>query len=177
MSPFAPEFEGELTLDAFPDDFRERIQRRVETGLLFAGNRSRADYRIVASDGNSVTIHAHGLASVYNIGLNEVTLTRQGANGLRYHVSYWGWTQAAVAHGLILTILFVVLYLVIPQFRRDVAAYSYGFAMLWSIVGVMGLLWPWLLSALHKGPARRALIRILNETLAGTPPMKPFGRG
>ena len=169
MSPFVPEFEGEITLDPVPEDFVARLARRVEAGFLSPGMRSRADYRVASSDRDSITIRAHGFLTIYNVGLNEIVLTRQGAGTLCYRVTFWGWTRTAVVHGLLLGAIFVALYVFVPQMRRDVASYSHGFALLWSIVGFLCVLWPWLLAAMHRGPARQALLRILRETLADRP--------
>ena len=104
---FTPEFQGQITLEDLPDDFVQRLERRIETGLLVAGQRSRADYRVLSSDRDGITFGAKGFLTTYNVGLNRVTVRRIGANQLDYQVSYWGWTGYAVAHGVSMGVLFV----------------------------------------------------------------------
>ena len=164
---FVPEFHGQITLEHLPDDFVQRLERRVESGLLVPGQRARAHYRVLSSDHDEVTFAAEGFLTQYNIGLNRVTIRRAGANQLEYQVSYWGWTGYTVAHGTMMGILFVALYAFWPEMRREIAMYAYGATLFWSLVGFFCLLWPWLLTAFHKGPARQALERILRETMAG----------
>ena len=166
MGLFRPRFEGQITLDRVPEDMTARIQRRVEAGLLMPGQRGpRTDYRVESMDSQAITFAAHGLLTTYNVGLNEVTVRHGGPNQVHYQVSYWGWTLLAVAQGAVLGVLFLALYLFVPQMRRDVHSYSFGPLLFWSIVSFFCLAWPWILSSLHRGPAERALQRILRETL------------
>ena len=160
-----PEFEGDLSLRAIPDDFVERVRRRVEGGLLQPGNRVRADYRVRSSDRDSIAFGAEGFATAYAIGLNEVRLRRVGRDQVHYQVSFWRWTWAAVVHGALMGVVLTAMYLVMPSVRRDVGLYPAGPAIFWCMVGFWGLLWPWILAAGHRGHAERALRRVLSETL------------
>lgn len=169
MGWLVPQFEGHLTLDPLPEDFATRIQRRVESGLLAPGRRDRADYEITSKDRNGLTFVARGLPTTYNVGLNEVTVGRSGANRIRYQVSYWGWTRIAVAHGFLLAAALVAAFALYPPIRRDVAEYRYGPPLYWGMAAFWSLLWPWMLSAFHKPHAERALRRILGETLGARP--------
>jgi hypothetical protein len=164
---FRPEFQGQIALEQLPDDFVQRLERRVRTGLLLPGHRARANYRVESSDRNEITFAAKGFLAQYNIGLNRVTVRRAGAHQLDYQVSFWRWTGYAVAHGAILGVLFVALYAFVPEMRRNIAAYPHGATLFWSLIGFFCLLWPWLLTAIHRGAARLALERILRETMAG----------
>jgi hypothetical protein len=143
MSWLLPQFEGHLTLDPLPDDFAARIQRRVESGLLAPGRRDRADY--------------------------EITVDRSGVNRIRYQVSFWGWTRIAVAHGLLLGAVLAAAFALYPPVRRDIALYPHGLLILFGMAAFWCLIWPWLLGALHKPHAERALRRILGEALSGAP--------
>jgi hypothetical protein len=164
---FRPEFEGELALPSIPDDFTARIQHRLEAGLLMAGYRGpRTNYRVEAMDRHSITFASSGFLTHYNVGLNRVSVTRPGPGRLAYKVSYWKWTLLGVAHGAILTLVFVALYALMPGMRRDIDAYRYGPALFWSMVASWCLVWPWLLSAIHRKYVERALQRILRETLS-----------
>ncbi len=170
MGLFDPRFSGEITFDRVPDDLTARIQRRLEQGLLVAGHRGpRTDYRVRFMDAQTITFAAHGFLTTYNVGLNEVTVWRTGSNQVRYEVSYWGWTLLAVAHGALLGLAFLALYLFVPAVQRDVAAYRNGPLFFWGIVTFFCVVWPWLLSAFHRPFAERALQRILHETLSAPP--------
>ena len=162
-----PEFEGDLALGTVPDDFVERIRRRVESGLLQPGSRTRADYRVRSSDRDSIVFGAEGFSTAYAIGLNEVRLSRVGRDQVHYQVSYWRWTRAAVAHSALIGLVLAALYASLPGVRRDVSLYPAGKVIFWSMVGFWGLVWPWLLAAWHRGFAERALRRVLSETLGG----------
>ena len=118
MGPFLPVFDGELTLDPLPEDFATLIQRRVETGLLAPGHRERADYQVTTKDRSGLTFVSRGLPTTYNVGLNEVTVARSGANRIRYQVSYWGWTRTAAAHGLLLGAVLAGAFALYPPLRR-----------------------------------------------------------
>lgn len=167
MALFHPRFDGELTLDRVPEDMTDRIRRRVEEGLLVPGRRGpRADYRVESADSDAITFAAHGFLTVYSIGLNDVTVRRSGADRVRYEVSYWRWTLLALAHGVAMGLIFLALYLLVPGVRDDVTARPSGPVFFWSLVTLFCLAWPWILSALHCGPAERALRRILRETLS-----------
>jgi len=169
MGLFVPVFEGHLTVDPLPEDFATLIQRRVESGLLAPGRRDRADYEVTSKDRSGLTFVARGLLTTYNVGLNDVTVGRSGANRICYHVSFWGWTRIALVHGLLLGAVLAAAFALYPPMRRDVAGYPYGAWLFWGMAAFWSLIWPWLLSAIHKPHAEGALRRILSETLGGAP--------
>lgn len=160
-----PEFQGQITLDRVPDDFVERLQHRVETGLLVPGNRRRANYKVLSSGRDEITFGAEGFATAYAIGLNRVTVRRAGASQLDYQVSYWDWTKYATSHGILLGFLFWVVFELAPGMRQQVSAQAFGPALFWGLVAFFSLAWPWLLTALHQNAARQALEQILRETM------------
>jgi hypothetical protein len=162
-----PEFQGQIALEHLPDDFARRLEQRVESGLLVPGRRSRAHYRVLSTDHDEITFAAEGFLTQYSIGLNRVTIRRAGANQLDYEVSFWGWTGYAVAHGAIMGVLFVGVYVFFPRMRQDMGSYAHGATLYWSLIGLFCLIWPWLLTAFHKRAARSALERIVRETMAG----------
>lgn len=166
---FTPEFQGQMAFQHLPDDFVERLEQRVEGGLFVPGRRSRAEYRVLSSGSDEIEFAAEGFLTQYNVGLNHVVVRRCGANQLEYHVSFWGWTRYAVAHGTALGLLFVTIFALMPDMRRQIVDYPRGAALFWSLVAFFSLAWPWLLTALHRGAARQALERILREALAGPP--------
>jgi hypothetical protein len=168
MNPFVPQFEGELELARVPDDFVARIKHRVEEGLLIPGSRSRADYQVRYDGPDAIRFGAEGFLTAYNIGLNEVSVERAGPNTLRYRVSFWRWTLAAVSHGAILGLVFLMCYALLPSVQRDIHVYRQGPAFFWGISTFFCLAWPWIMTAIHRKAAEAVLRRILTETL--TPP-------
>ncbi len=169
MDWLLPRFEGRLTIQPLPEDFALLIGRRVESGLLAPGHRARADYEITSRNRSGITFVARGLPTAFNIGLNEVTVDRGGANEIRYEVSYWGWTRIALVHGLLLGAVLAAAFALDPAIRRDVADVRHGMPLFFGMAAFWSLIWPWLLSALHKPHAERALRRVLGETLGALP--------
>ncbi len=165
MNPFIPEFEGELRLARIPEDFVARIRKRIEDGLFVPGRRSRADYVVRTSGLDEIAFGAKGLLTAYNLGLNEVSIRRAGPDGLRYRVVYWRWTWTAVAHGALIGLVFVLVFFASSEMRREVASYSFGAHLFWGLVVFFCVLWPWILSAMHRRFAENALQRILREVL------------
>jgi hypothetical protein len=166
MSFLKPEFEGEIAFDPLPPDFIERIERRVEAGLLVPGHRARAEYRITAKSRDGIAFSAGGFATAYAIGLNEVTILRGGMHGLRYRVSFWRWMRAAALHGALLGVAIAVAYLLLPPMQRSVAESP---ALFWSFLGFWSLVFPWMLGAVHRRFAERALVNVLRDTLGPAP--------
>jgi hypothetical protein len=165
VGPFVPEFEGEMTFESLPDDFVDRIRQRIETGLLCPGMRSRADYRATSSDRDAIRFEAHGFLTAYNVGLNDVTLRRSGRSQVHYHVTYWRWTWYAVANSLLPAITLALANAFFPAVRPAFSNAPGGLPSLLAILAFFSLVWPWLLTALHRRFAEQALQRILRETL------------
>lgn len=166
MGLLTPEFAGQVTVDRLPDDFVSRIRKRVEDGLLSPGRRTRADYRVHSVGRDEIRFGAAGLPTAYNVGLNEVTVVRSRPDRVRYRVSYRRWARTAVLHGALLGLVFLIGFSAMPALRRDVDSYPHGRLLFWAIVGFFSLAWPWLLVAMHRPAAERALQRILRETLS-----------
>ena len=160
---FRPEISGEFTTERAAPDLLARLERRVNTGLLVPGQRSRANYRVCASSRDSLEFEAVGFLTAWNIGLNHVRLVRIGPTTTSFRVQFDRWTRYCVIHGALLATLFAVVYGLSPGLRANVAS-SPGRALLfWGMIGFWGFAWPWLLTALHRPFARMALERILRE--------------
>ena len=165
MGPFVPEFEGEMTFESLPEDFVDRLRQRIETGLLSPGLRTRADYRVTSSDRDAIRFEAHGFLTAYNVGLNDVTVRRSGRSQVHYHVTYWRWTWYAVANSLLPAFCLALANAFLPAVRSAFADVPGGLPSLLGILGFFSLMWPWVLTALHRRFAEQALQRILRETL------------
>ena len=167
MNPFVPEFDGSLELVQIPNDFVARIRKRVGEGFLVQGHRSRRTvYSIRSETSDEITLAAGNLLTAYNVGLNNIRVSRAGPTTLRYHVSFWRWTWHAVAHGALLGSVFLICLAAIPEMRREIAAYSFGPPMFAGLLVFFSLLWPWILTAVHRSAAEKTLLRILREVVA-----------
>ena len=166
MNPFIPEFEGDLELARIPDDFVARVRKRVEAGLFLPGSRSRANYSVRSAGRDDITFRADDLLTAYNVGLNDVSVRRRGPSALHYHAKYWRWTWSAVAHGAILGLILVLCATTIPDMRQQIDSYPFGLFLFLGIGVFFSLLWPWLLTALHRKFAEKALRRILSEVMS-----------
>ena len=80
MGLFNAQFEGRVQLESVPEDFSERMARRVASGLLAAGNRARANYAVRLVESDTVSFGAEDALTAFNIGLNEVALRRLDKN-------------------------------------------------------------------------------------------------
>jgi hypothetical protein len=166
MNPFIPEFEGDLELTRVPDDFVARVRRRVETGLFQPGSRRRANYSVRSAGRDYITFGADDFLTAYNVGLNDVSVRRRGINSVHYEAKYWRWTWTAVTHAGILGLILVLLALTIPEMQRQIHAAPFGPYFFGGIVVFFCVLWPWILTGLHRHFADQALRRILTETMA-----------
>lgn len=167
---FTPEFRGRFECRTEPRVFLERVAERVRDGFLVRGSQVRASYEVAQRDAGSLHVRSTDFWSDYNIGLNDVRLSAE-SGGVAYEVTYWRWTRGAVVHAAILAATLAVFYF-LPSETWGIAAQIrqqppdrrvWALAIFWGSIGFWGLLWPWLLARLHRGPAERALRRILRE--------------
>ena len=165
MNPFLPEFEGELRIPKIPDDFVARIRKRVEEGLLMPGSRRRANYSVRSTGRDDIAFGADDFLTAYNVGLNNVIVRRRGSNAVLYHATYWRWTWGAVIHGAILGAVLITCGFTVPDVRRQIDSYPFGLYFFLSITLFFSLLWPWILTAMHRKYAERALVRILSDVI------------
>jgi hypothetical protein len=178
MGPFLPAFQGRFTPGTDGRAFLARVARRVEAGFLSGGPHFRSRYSVVSQAADRLVFRSEGFWSDYNVGLNDVTLRLAADGAVEYEVSFWRWLRIGVIHGGSLGALLVTLYLLplpepwsIPgQLSRQLPAQpASAHAIFWGSIAWWCLLWPWVLAALHRGPARRCLERILAEVDASGP--------
>ena len=166
MNPFVPEFEGELKNQRVPDDFVARVRKRVKVGLLQPGNRRRANYSVRSTGRDDIAFGADDFLTAYNVGLNDVIVRRRGSHAVLYHAKYWRWTWSAVIHGAILGSILILCAFAIPDMRRQIDSYPFGLSLFLGISLFFSLLWPWILTAMHRRFAEKALRRILSEVIS-----------
>lgn len=176
LGVFHPSFEGVWRTDNLAEDFARRLAARVRSGLLPLAKRRRNQYEIVSESDESVRFRSTTRLTGANIGWNDVDLRIDRRSGeVRYHVAYWAWTRFCVGLGLLLAALFG-LAVVLPVLtgwhlfdesfypeKGDVVNFALPMMVFWCFV------WPWVLVALHKRPARRGFENLLAEVNSSAP--------
>lgn len=166
MGAFSPAYGGVMDLTSVPDDFTERMARRVETGLLVPGSRRRADYVVRRQTPDAISFGADGLLTAYAFGLNEVELRREGSSRIKYQGSFVLWARLAVVQGMVVAAAILVLALAVPAARDQVVVTPGGWPALIAIAAFFGLAWPWLLIAFHRRVVAQSLERIVRQVAA-----------
>jgi len=163
---FRPAFEGAVEVERVPEDFFARVERRVAEGLLVPGHRARARYHSHPLAGGGLVIEAQDFLTAYNVGLNHVELRRTGPGTIAYRVRFDRWHRISMVFGMLFGLV-MALATLIPSVQRALLAYRFGLHFFWLNLFFWAWIWPWLLTALHRPFARRALERILREELHG----------
>jgi len=166
MGWFSPAYNGTIEMQDVPNDFTDRIQRRVESGLLVPGSRSRANYVVCEKSPNRIRFMADDFLTAYNVGLNSVVLQRDSPTTVTYHGQFWRWAIYAVVQALVIATVVLLAVLAVPGARDQVSSYRGGWIYLGVLLAFFGLAWPWILVALHRRFAARALERIVRQTVA-----------
>ena len=140
------------------------MARRIETGLLTPDSRARANYVIRSRSADAVSFSANDFWTAFNVGLNDVELSRADGNRVAYHGSFRRWAAYAAIQGIAVTgaILIVVLLFA----RTEVESYGvWGWPLLIVLLFLFGIVWPRVLVVFHRRFASRALERIIRETI------------
>jgi hypothetical protein len=166
---FHPSSSGVYVPSSLNPDFIGRLSRRVSDGLFPLAPSRRNRYEIIEETEDVLRFRARTLLTALYVGLNNVRVEVDRAKGeVRYHVRYWTWAKFNVflclAIGLVLAVLlgtplFGVYLLPSDHYPPNEAIIAYALPM----TAFWGLLWPWFLVALHKGPVARCLKMILEQ--------------
>jgi hypothetical protein len=141
--------------------------RRIETGLLSPGSRRRANYVVRSKSSDAVSFSANDFWTAFNIGMNDVELRRADGNRIAYHGSFSRWAAYAAIQGLAVAGVILIVVLLWPGERAEVARYGvWGWPLLIILLAFFGLVWPRLLVVMHRHFAARALERIVREAMA-----------
>lgn len=175
LGPFQPSFEGLWKPERLADNFARRLAARVRSGLLPAAKRWRNRYEVSSETDESVRFRSTTLLTSANVGWNDVDLWIDRQQGeVRYRVAYWAWARFCFLLGLVLGAAFALLVVVpvltgwylFPESYYPSKAEVLTFAL--PMMGFWCVLWPWILVAIHKGQARRAFVRLLDEVNSPT---------
>lgn len=152
--------------------FLARLADRVEAGLLMGRPHFRSRYSVVTRSADELVIRSDGFWTDFNVGLNDITMRLATDGSIEYEVTFWRWLRGGIILcGVLGLVLVACNVLPLPEpwsiaaelRRRPPSEQPFYNAFFWGSVVWWGLLWPWVLAALHRGPANGCLRRILGE--------------
>lgn len=174
FAAFHPSFRGVYRPEVLADDFVHRLAARIESGLFPMASAGRNRYTITERMQTGLRFRSVGLATGINIGLNDVSIRLDDrAAEVAYEVSYWTWAKyslylcggiaGVLGLALLATLLGVPMFHGYPDLPTNVMLLVFvPMILFW------GVLWPWILVALHKRPAAKCLTRIFDEVNAAS---------
>ncbi len=172
MKTFSPTFEGELNIPDLCDDFIEQMAERVRAGLLVRGYRDRANYRVIDKDENSIRFVADDFWTATNIGLNDVEIATTGPRKIRYRVLFWTWTKFALGLCGAIALVGLIAFSAGLWLVDDMPGASWiSLPIVVAGMLVLVMVWPWVLTRMHKRPAAACLERIIKEEIGLQPPL------
>jgi hypothetical protein len=167
----APQAEGTIPIRSSATHFLAAFRRRVTAGLLSGRPQPRSNYVVADGASDRLRIRAADWWTAFNAGLNELELQPQPGL-VHYQVQYWRWAGFALGVGAILGLIGISLLLTVDV-RSYIATHATSrvpglsidrsVAIAWAMVLFWGFVWPWILIALHKGPLRRLIARLIAE--------------
>ena len=164
---FASAYEGSIEFDPLPTDWASRMARRIETGLFTPGSRRRANYVVRSKSSDAVSFSADDFWTALSVGLNDVELRRADGNRVAYQGSFRRWATYAAIQGLAVVGAVLLVVLLLPGARDEVARYGgWGWPLLIILLAFFGLVLPRLLVVMHRRFASQALERIIREAVA-----------
>lgn len=172
LAAFHPSFRGVYRPEVLADDFVARLAARVESGLFPMASAGRNRYTITERLQTRLRFRSVGLLTGINVGLNDVAIRADGrAPEVSYEVSYWTWAKynLFLAAGIadVLGLVLLATLLGVPMFQIDVNLPTNVMLLIFvPMILFWGVLWPWILIALHKRPAAGCLTRIFDEVNA-----------
>jgi len=169
---FKPVFEGTYKPTQLHPQILEAFASRISGPGLFPGASSQRNrYELTEAAPTRLSFQSANLGTGINVGLNEVELTMDPEREeISFRVRYWTWTRYCLFLSGAIS-LFLAAFVCVPLQASD--ALPEGAAGGWVLFGIVlmllfwGMLWPWMLVALHKKPAKRCLLRLLDEVQAG----------
>jgi hypothetical protein len=168
----APQIEGSTPIQSQPEDFLRAFERRVQAGLLTGYPHRRSIYRALHVGPGHLHVSAGTWWTAINVGLNELDLVAEEPGSVRYRVWYWRWARFVLglsgslgAIGLVLMQIFDVRGYIARHPSTTIPGLSLdqNLQIAWSLVVFWGFVAPWLLIAIHKGPVRRLVARLIAE--------------
>jgi hypothetical protein len=165
---FRPEFSGTFSPERLRPDFVKALAERVRSGLFPRASARRNRYAVVNESEWELRFRSQGLLSGINIGWNDVqvqidmTPEAPGAPPeIRYRATYSVWARYSVILCAFIGVCLIAAWSLLGE--KYGARYSAAKTVFWVIIIFWGFVWPWILVAIHKKPAARALERLFAE--------------
>ena len=162
---FRPEFSGTYSPESLRPDFIAALAQRVRGGLFPFASERRNRYVVMSESEKELRFRSEGVLTSISIGLNdvqvEVALGKGSPPQVCYEVTYFGWARYGVILCGAIGIALVACWSLFGE--RLGARKSGANAIFWVVVIFWGFVWPWILAALHKRPAAKALERLFAE--------------
>lgn len=164
LESILPTFTGLYKPEKLSPRLLETLAQRVQEKKLFPWAAPRRNQYVIAEQSTGkLRFRATTLLTGAFLGLNNVTLRTDKAPGtVQYTVTYWIWAGYCI--GLSAFIVLAILGGILLFQLGGYTPYNlFRFWILWIMLGFWGLVWPWILIAMHKLFVPNALIRILEE--------------
>ncbi len=167
---FLPEFEGRLS-DDLPRDALARVAAAVREGTFQSGPAARAQYVLVFEEADRIRFRARTFLTAIGIGLNDVTLQCEPDGGIAYFVSFYRWfyyclTITLVGLAVPVGILFGRAFAPALGFHPAFGGGGVSVDVFLAAVIVLGLFWPFVLTAMHKPMVRIFLEQLVRRACA-----------
>ena len=172
MGSLIASFRGRFTPHTEAKTFLARVARRVEAGFLLGHPHFRSHYALTRQSGDELAIRSKTFLTDFNVGLNDISLRIAGDGAIEYEVTFWRWVRGCVVLCGGLALVFLLAYALPLPAGLSISAQlrsappeqrPLGYAIFWGSLIWWCLAWPWVLAALHRGPAEGLLRRILGE--------------
>jgi len=160
---FRPEFSGTYSPQSLRSDFLAAIAERVRRGLFPRASERRNRYAVVTESEEELRFRSEGFLAAISSGWNDVHVRIDSAPGsppnVRYDVRYFAWARYSVAFCALIAVGLIAGWSLYGA--RFGAGQSAANTIFWIVVFFWGFVWPWILVAIHRRPATRALERLL----------------
>ncbi len=175
---FVPHVEGTASIRTPASEFLSRFRGRVDAGLLSGQPHPRSRYIVTRAAADRLDVSAADWWTAVNVGLNEVELHASGTGQVRFTIRYWRWATYGIAFSACLGFALAAVFLALDlrsyvesnrAFMIPGLSVDQNVVVAWTMVAFWGLVWPWLLIALHKRPLRRLMKRLIAEVDTGAP--------
>ncbi|NQT84903.1 hypothetical protein HQ563_17940 [bacterium] len=162
---FRPQFSGTYSPERLRPDFISALAERVRKGLFPRASERRNRYALVNESDKELRFRSEGLLTSINIGWNDVRVQIESppdsAPRVRYEVMYFAWARYSVILCAFLGIAMIASWTLLGEIYG--AHRSAAKTIFWVMLIFWGFVWPWILVAIHKRPAAKALERLFEK--------------
>lgn len=168
---FRPEFSGTYSPETLRPDFIPALAERVRSGVFPLASERRNRYAVVSESDKELRFRSEGLLASITIGWNDVRVEidspREGAPRVHYEARYFRWGRYSVLLCASIAVFLIAGWSLFGE--RLGARGSAAKTVFWAMVIFWCFVWPWILVAIHKRPAAKALQRLFAEVNEAKP--------